>query len=393
MRTPAARKDPAPCGGVVCYAVIDWWYHPQGHGERQIMQRLARHMPVLWVNSIGMRFPRPGNSDLLWSRYLRKTRSVLKGLRRDPSGVWVFSPLFIPCYSPRALKMNGYILDLQVRLVCRVLGIRNPGAWVTLPTSAPAVELGRWYKIIFNRCDLFSNFPESDRDSIRDLERRLLKMADHVLYCSRALLEGERKLTGKGSYLGHGIDLTHFHGSPRKEREIPALLSGLPRPVVGFYGSLDTYTIDLSLLVKVARKISPATLLVIGLKAMDISELLRERNVVYLKQVPYEDIPRYAGVFDVGIMPWLRNPWIRHANPVKLLEYLALGFPVVAIGFPELEPYARLVYRADSHEAFLEMLAVAFAERDPALRRARRRAVSGRSWDELARQVLGLLRE
>ena len=107
--------------------------------------------------------------------------------------------------------------------------------------------------------------------------------------------------------------------------------------MVGLYGSLDTYTIDLPLLIKVARKIFPATLLVIGLKAMDISELLREKNRVYPEKVPYKEIPRYACVFDVGIMPWLRNSWILNANPVKLKEYLAIGFPVVSIDFPELE--------------------------------------------------------
>jgi glycosyltransferase involved in cell wall biosynthesis len=377
---------------MVCYAVIDWWYHPQGHGERQIMQRLARRIPVLWINSIGMRFPKPGNSDLWLIRYFRKIRSVLKGLRRDSSGVWVYTPIFIPCYSPWALKVNGRLLHFQVRLACRILGIRNPGVWVTLPTSAPAVELGRWHKIIFNRCDLFSNNSEFGRESIRKLEQRLLNIADHVLYCSRALLREETNLTGKGRYLGHGIDLKHFCLPPR-EGSVPAGLPGLPRPVVGFYGSLDTYTIDLSLLIKVARKIFPGTLLVIGLKSMDISELVREKNVLYLKQVPYGEIPRYARTFDVGIMPWLRNPWMLHANPVKLLEYLAIGFPVVSIGFPELEPYARLVYSADSHEAFLEMLTAALEERDPAIRRKRRESVSDSSWDDLTRQVFDLIQE
>src|SRR5689334_10431355 len=81
--------------GVVCFAGVDWWYHNRGHSECQIMRRLARRAPVLWVNSLGMRVPRPGRSDLLIRRYYRKLKSTLKGLRRDPSGMWVYSPLFV----------------------------------------------------------------------------------------------------------------------------------------------------------------------------------------------------------------------------------------------------------------------------------------------------------
>jgi glycosyltransferase involved in cell wall biosynthesis len=392
MKNPTRQGNPGRCDGLVCYAVIDWWYHSQGHGERQIMQRLVRSIPVLWINSIGMRFPRPGNTELPWCRYFRKIRSTLKGLRKDASGIWVYSPLFIPMYSPWVLRLNGRILDFQVRLLCRILGIRRPGVWMTLPTTAPAVERRRWHKIMFNRCDLFSNYPEADRNSIWKLEQRALKMADHVLYCSRTLMQKEKNMTAKGFFMGHGVDLNHFAVSVR-EGEIPAVLSGRTRPLVGFCGSLDAYTIDLPLLIKVARKIFPATLLLVGLKAMDISALLREENVVYLEQVPYKEIPRYARAFDVGIMPWLQNAWMVNANPVKLMEYLAIGFPVVSIDFPELEPYRHLVYSADSHGAFLEMLAAAMEENDPAMRQKRRQAVSGSSWDKLARQVLALLRE
>ncbi len=74
----------------------------------------------------------------------------------------------------------------------------------------------------------------------------------------------------------------------------------------------------------------------IGPKAMDISRLQAEPNVVYLGPVQYAKLPAYAAQFNVALMPWLQNEWIKGCNPIKLKEYLALGFPVVAMRFPEL---------------------------------------------------------
>lgn len=390
MKNVPKFKPPRTCDGLVCYAGIDWWYHSQGHNDQQIMKRLVRHIPVLWVNSIGMRFPIPGQTDLILSRYWRKIRSTLKGLRKDSSGIWIYSPFFIPIYTPGVLEINGFLLNLQVRLFCRILGIHNPCAWITVPTATPALERGRWQKIFFNRCDRFSSNPETNQTSIYQLEQRLLAISDHVIYSSRELMIREQIHTGNGIYLGHGVDVEHF-SRPRDRREIPEMLYDLPHPIVGFYGSLDTYTIDLPLLIKIARKISPGTLLIIGLKAMDISELLREKNVVYLKQVPYDKIPHYAQAFDVGIMPWQKNRWILTSNPIKLKEYLAVGFPVVSIDFPELEPYKNLVYAAGTSEEFLKILDNALKEKDPAMRQKRREAILGSNWDKLAQQVLHLI--
>ena len=66
------------------------------------MRRLARRVPVLWVNSIGMRLPMPGKTEMMLARYARKLRSTLNGLRRDPCGLWVYSPLFLPRYTARS---------------------------------------------------------------------------------------------------------------------------------------------------------------------------------------------------------------------------------------------------------------------------------------------------
>ena len=49
---------------IVAFGGIDWWYHNRGHSECQILTRLACEMPVLWINSIGMRAPSTRKNEL-----------------------------------------------------------------------------------------------------------------------------------------------------------------------------------------------------------------------------------------------------------------------------------------------------------------------------------------
>ena len=390
LPVPATRG----CDGVVCFGGIDWWYHNRGHSECQVMTRLAREMPVLWVNSIGMRAPAVGRTELLLSRYARKFRSTLKGLRRDPeSGMWVYSPLFVPRYNTGWLRFNGHFLALQINLLRWWLGMRDPAAWVTTPTAVEPVERMRWSRIVFNRSDEFSQFPEANTRFIADLEERLLRLSDDVLYTSHTLMNREAHLCRSAEYLGHGVDYDRFSRAREIDRpaELPESIRHLPRPIVGYYGALDDYAIDKELLIRVARQIAPGTLLIIGPKAMDTASIEAEPNVHYMGQVPYTEVPRYAGAFDVAIMPWLMNDWIESCNPIKLREYLAVGFPVVTTTFPELAPYRDLVYGVTSHEDFLASLDEALHERDPERVRQRRAAVRDSTWDGITRRVSEIL--
>jgi len=391
-RSPSAET----CDGIVCYAGVDWWYHNRGHSECQVMTRLARRLPVLWVNSIGMRTPVPGKTDIAWHRYARKLKSLTKGLRRDDeSGMWVYSPLFVPRYTPRCVRFNGRFVAWQVARLCRRLKIEHPSVWVTVPTIAGAVERGRWVRCVFNRSDEFSAFPDADKNLIVPLERRLLELADTVIYVNEPLYERERSQCRHAVYLGHGVDFDRFAAArplagPRPAP--PPAMTHLPRPIVGFYGAMDDYRMDLALLIKLARRIAPGTLVMIGPKQMDLSRLEAEPNVTCIGQLPPAELPAYAAQFDVGIIPFLDNDFNRQCNPIKLKEYLTLAFPVVATRLPAFEPYERLITLAESHEPFLDAVdRILKQDDDPQLQKRCRNAVAGDSWDTIADRAAELL--
>lgn len=388
-------QTPNYCDGVVHFGNVDWWYHNRGHSPVRIATRIAQHVPTLWINSIGMRLPVPGKTEIAWSRYARKLKSLTRGLKRDAeTGLYIYSPLFIPLYSPTMLQVNGWLLAHQVKVLCRWLKIQHPSALVSLPTMMPAVARLPWVKIVFDRCDDFSTLPEADRHEIEILEKQLLDVADAVAYVHEGLMARELALTKNAVLIGHGVDFEAFVAArplTGTRAPIPDTMRNLPKPIVGFYGGMDEYRMDTALMLKIARHIAPGTLLLIGPKQMDLTQVLAEKNVVHIDQVLPTALPAYVAHFDIGIIPFLQNPFNAMCNPIKLKEYLAAGYPTVVMVLPAFEKYQRVIYAANSHETFLTGIDKALQENDPQLVVQRRAMVADSSWDKVAKQVAELL--
>jgi glycosyltransferase involved in cell wall biosynthesis len=383
------------CDSVIWFGNVDWWYHNRGHSSTRVAVRLARAVPTVYVNSIGMRMPVPGRTEIAWKRYRRKIGSLMKGLRRDKaSGMWVYTPLFFPKYSKDALEFNGLLLAAQIRLIRRWLGLRRPSACVSMPTMVPAVERLDWTRVVFERCDDFTAMPGVDAPLVADLERRLLAISDGAAYVSAELYERERHLVADARLVGHGVDVASAVRArpldgPRPEP--PPAMRSLVRPIVGFFGGMDEYRMDVELMIKVAKAIAPGTMVLIGPEQMDLSRVKAEPNVLCLGQLAPDRLAEYAAHFDVGIIPFLRNDFNRRCSPIKLKEYLALGLPTVATSLPVYSEYFHIIYQANNHDEFLCAVRKAASENDPALALARRSAVAGDDWDAVASRFAGML--
>ncbi len=387
-----SRQDGTVGGsGYVCFSAQDWWYHNRAHSDFQLMRRLARHRPVLFVNSIGMRMPLPGRSPGSLRRLARKAASMARGLRQpvaDLPGFHVLTPVLFPFYGiPWARQVNARLVRAQVARAARRLGIAEPDVVVTIPTAWEVVEGLPHRSLVYNRSDKHSAFTEADGDSIRALEAELLRAAGRVVYASRSLLAEEAPQSGgKAVLLDHGVDLDIF----RPGREEPADLRAIPHPRIGFFGGLDDYIVDFELLEEVARSIPEASMVLVGDATCPMDRLLARPNVHWLGFRPYEEIPRYGAGFDVALMPWLDNDWIRSSNPIKLKEYLALGLPVVSTDFPEAHRYEPWVAIASGPADFVARVRKALADDDPAAPARRRAAVAGDSWDRRAAELMAL---
>lgn len=380
--------------GIVFFSAQDYWYHNRAHSDFQLSKGLALERTVVLVNSIGMRMPTSGGTTQPLRRVLRKARSIARAVRRPEAGLpnlVVMSPLILPLYgSPAGRRANAVLVSAQVRLLLWWLGVRPLDVIVTIPTAADVVDRIPHATLTVNRSDKFSAFTEANQPVIEALERRLLADADIVVYVSHTLLEEERSaVRGTPHFLGHGIDVDHF--TVPDDAPPPSDLAGIAHPVVGFFGGIDDYVVDLELLRRTADSLTEGTLLLIGDATCDINELTDHPRVRWLGPRDYADIPSYGAAFDVAIMPWLDNEWIRHCNPIKAKEYLALGRPIVTTYYPEVEPFQDVMAVAKSPDEFVLLVHEAVQTGGEGSPQSRRDAVAEDTWLARSRELLRLI--
>jgi glycosyltransferase involved in cell wall biosynthesis len=372
---------------IVCFAGCDWWYHNRGLFCPQVITRLVKTHRILFVNSLGMRIPSLRNDRNALKKIARKLYSLIRFLRKDANGMYVLSPVSLPLSSALGKKLNSHSVFLQIKIVSFLLGFREPVVYIgCLPALEVAKKMRNTRFMIYERTDLFEEMPGADKSYIAALDRDLAKTADLVLYVNKALWEEGVKQNKNSLLIGHGVDFEVF-ANAEESTFIPEDIVDIPKPIVGFFGEISTKTSDFTLLEHIARQLPEMSLVLVGPISADVSVLRAYKNIYFLGQKKYEEIPHYGKVFDVAIMPWNKNKWIEFCNPVKIKEYLALGKPVVSTYYPEIEPYSDIVYVARSYEQFISYISVAIEENNVGLKLARRKRVKFETWDSKVEQI------
>ena len=387
--TETASGTPRGFDGVICIGGEDWWYHNRGHFDFQIMRRIARDWPVLFVNSIAVRMPSLKDKGLFAERMARKVKSLARGVSHIENKFWVFSPVSVP--GPTGQKLSNWAVAPQIRLAALRAGIRNPVLWVHCPAGAGLIETIPSAAVIMQRTDRFEAFPEADPDVVGRYIRDLKARADLAIYAAPHLMQEERTQVRRQTLVTHGVDYEVFAAAGRNRASEPADLADTRRPRVGFVGGIDYHTFDPELFCRVAAAMPGFDFVLVG--GCSLPEgWCPLPNVRLLGRKPYDQVAAYMAAMDALIMPWNRSDWIKACNPIKLKEYLAVGRPIVATDFPALDGFRDFVQVADTAEAFVAALTRA-VERPYDAEKARARVV-GESWDAKAdlvkSSILGL---
>jgi hypothetical protein len=297
------------------------------------MRILSRDSRVLWVNSLGNRAARPTANDA--RKIARKLRAATRGLVEVERNIHVLSPLYVPAYGGRAVRLvNRALLRAQLLAAMRRLGMSRPISWSFLPSAAAVAGTLGEALVVYHVVDEFSAFSDASAH-VAELERRLLTRADLVVTSSVRLYEAKRKLNARTVLVRHGVDHAHFARALDPSLPVPNDLARLPRPVVGFFGLVADW-IDLSLVRRVADAYPSGSVVLLGRVVTSTAPLEGARNVHLLGHKAYADLPAYCRGFDVAITPFKRNALSLAANPLKAREYVAAGLPNVCTDLPEL---------------------------------------------------------
>jgi glycosyltransferase involved in cell wall biosynthesis len=371
---------------IVCFAGEDWWYH-HPHSKNHILKRLARHNRVLFVNSITMGLPSVSSPDF-FAKIRRKLRSYLRWLRKAPEGLWVMTPINLPLYgSPAVRALNRLLLIAQLRFVMLVLHLRNPIVWVAIPTAADVADALGSKLLVYQVSDKYDFNEDSAlaRSVIRDMDARLKQSAAVVMYSGRKLYEEAE--SRHRYFLEQAVDYERFASLPPGT---PEDIAEIPRPVLGYVGAADWYTMDVPLIEHVARVRPDWHWVFIGAKSNVVQ--LSAPNIHFLGSKPYSELPRYYNHIDVCVLPWVQhNTFTNYGSAIKVREYLATGKPVVISPLYEyLRTPGLKIYR--SAEEFISLVEEALSADFPCDREVRQNAVRHCTWDVRAKEVATLFR-
>jgi glycosyltransferase involved in cell wall biosynthesis len=387
-RRRAAGAGRRTFDGVVCFGGVDWWYHNRGHYEIQLMRELSERLPVLFVNSIGLRVPTVREGAMFRRRIARKLRSLRRGLVSVRPNFSVLTAAALPG-SAGALARR-HVLPWQVQRAAQRLEIQRPLLWVAVPTAADALDRIPAAALVYQRTDRFESFTRAGAEHIAVLDARMKRQADLTIFCSRLLYQEERAACRAAAFVDHGVDYEIFAAAGEGLVPEPSEAAALPRPRAGFVGGIEEHTFDGDLFRSVAERLPRVHFVLVGEYALADGRC-RLPNVSILGKRPYEQVAAYMAACDVLIMPWNGSPWIQACNPVKLKEYLAVGRPVVTSPFRELDAYQGLVRVATGEEDFIAQLAQALDHPGDAL--PRRDRVRQETWATKAEHVLAELAE
>lgn len=364
----------------------DWGSHPSS--TQHLIRRLAVGRTIIWVNSIGLRWPRPTVHDL--QRVAAKLTAAIVD-RRDRQGadtvpapdmprLHIIDPLAIPASAHSLVRyLNRNLLAGLVRRMMRRHGLSRPILWISVPTAVDVVGSLGERAVVYYCGDDWVAMPGVDHAPVAFLEGELAAKADLILAASAVI--AAKFPAAKTVLLPHGADIAQFTAgdAPR-----PADLPWGP-PIAGYYGTLSEW-MDTDLLAAVAAALPDWLIYLIGPVRTDVSALAALPNVVLAGPRPHASLPAYVRHWQVSLMPFRQSPMTQAFNPLKLREYLAAGTPLVTTDFPALDGYRDLVEVARSPEQFAAAIRRAGAEgrQREGLRQDR---VSGETWEARAQDV------
>jgi glycosyltransferase involved in cell wall biosynthesis len=355
-----------------------------------VATRLARTHKVLFINSLGLRTPTCSAVDA--KKALVKLKTFSRGIRPVRENLYVFSPIFLPFHGrPLAQIINRHLVVMQIRLAMAMLGIRAYDIWTFLPTTAPIVARLRPSTLIYYCVDNSRAFYDVPSQVALQWDRELVRKAAIVFCVSSEILRDKQKIGGNVCYCPHGVDHALFASALRDVDDLPSDASSFRRPVIGFWGLISRDWIDYGLVRDLAHAYPETTMLFIGRIDEDPLNLPSEPNLVFLNSRDYGDLYRYARVFDLAIIPFIKSPVTQYSNPLKALEYLAAGLPVVSTAIPELERLSDRISIASSKDEFIRLCGARLHEPQRQHAASLSRSVVSDDWDYRYQQILSAI--
>lgn len=363
------------------------WFRPSVTSTRQIMFHfLKAGYSILWVNPVAFKSPavNSDNRKSMKKKIVNKLKTHLRFFKKADDRLYVLIPFYVPVFTPGFEKLNSRLIKFQLKIASFFLNIKwqNTILWISGNfTLSPLLEY-KFSKKVYQAADLISDFRTTDTGLIKKLREKEIYLSKHVNYLFASSPNIKKKLEklseSKVHLLTHGVDYTHFVNQHTLN---PFMVSVRDKglPVAGYFGTLSDAN-DKAVFKKLAE--NGFSVVIIGKVLGDYSELQKHDNIYFAGAVDFLNLPGYAQGFDVCLLNWVMADWIKNSFPVKTLEYLAMGKPVISCRIPIVEEmFGHLVYFADTPEEFLHQALVSLKEDCDSKKELRINEASKHTWE------------
>ena len=360
-----------------------------------IADQIAKTNRVFWVN-IYTRLPKLSEFTkafrILTRRGAKPAVNQQRGNQQEGGSTIISAtPIQFPHFGFSARKFNGHFAGRFFKKLMRHYNIHHPVLATNFPCVVDAFRTIRQIvphaTQIYYCVDDYVEYPGLNSQHWEDMEQELFSIVDAALFTSMDLLENKKRPDSLPNiYLPHGVDYEHFACEDTKPKPIE-VLEKIKKPIVGIFGTLDT-RVDLSTIGYLAQRFPLCSFVVIGRANVPLPSWEEFKNVHYFGQIPYAELPQYARYFDVGLIPYVLNDYTKAINPLKLMEYYAIGMPVIAARLPDLKNMPGPLYFADTHEEFGNHLDTILHSDMPELRRQAKEVAQQNSWSARAESFM-----
>jgi glycosyltransferase involved in cell wall biosynthesis len=166
------------------------------------------------------------------------------------------------------------------------------------------------------------------------------KRADMVVAAGNLLARLREHQTGRRPIVIHnGVDYKAFASARDRGPHPPTLI------YTGMISDWSALDVAIAALPRIRRAVSGIRLFIVGTGISGHEEWLRgmaeelgvDEQVHFFGRRPYQELPAYLREADVGLANFRLTPFRTYAFPLKVVEYMAAGLPVIGTKGSETE--------------------------------------------------------